>query len=151
MDTGCTFWSYQAQAEVRSAISIVQSPNSQNDGLTIYFGDFNGAVYALNGLTGEEIWKTNLNDHKDTIITGSPKFYNDVLYVPMSSNEWASAADPSYECCSFRGGVAAFHAKDGSLKWKTYSILEAPKDTGKRKMCTFLLFLPSKFIVVIQH
>lgn len=143
LDTGCTFWSYQAQAEVRSAISIVQSPNLQGDGLTIYFGDFNGAVYALNGLTGEEIWKTNLNDHKDTIITGSPKFYNDVLYVPMSSNEWASAADPSYECCSFRGGVAAFHAKDGSLKWKSYSILEVPKDTGKRNPLDVPILAPS--------
>ena len=73
LSSGCTFWSYQAKAEVRSAISVVQSANHQAEGLTIYFGDFNGAVYALNGLNGEEIWKTHLNDHKDTIITGSPK------------------------------------------------------------------------------
>jgi polyvinyl alcohol dehydrogenase (cytochrome) len=61
----------------------------------------------------------------------------------MSSNEWASAADPSYECCSFRGGVAAFHAKDGSLKWKTYSILEVPKDTGKRNPLDVPILAPS--------
>ena len=61
----------------------------------------------------------------------------------MSSNEWASAADPSYECCSFRGGVAAFNAKDGSLKWKTYSIQEVPKDTGKRNPLDVPILAPS--------
>ena len=30
----------------------------------------------------------------------------------MSSNEWAAAADPAYECCTFRGGVTALDARD---------------------------------------
>lgn len=143
LETGCTHWSYRAGAEVRSAISIVASSSGRNPALTLYFGDFNGRVYALNGLTGEEIWISHLNDHKDAIITGSPKFYNQVLYVPMSSNEWASAADPGYECCSFRGGVAAFHARDGSLKWKSYSIPEVPRDTGRRNPLGIPILAPS--------
>ena len=38
------------------------------------------------------------------------------LYVPVSSLEVTSAADPAYECCSFRGAVAALTEVGGRVQ-----------------------------------
>ena len=51
--------------------------------------------------------------------------------MPVSSNEWASAADPSYECCTFRGGLVSLDARTGKELWHAYSIDKTPAYTGK--------------------
>lgn len=125
--TGCAHWTFKAEAEVRSAISI----DASDDGVRLYFGDFNGNIYGLDAKGGDLIWKSSLDDHVNATVTGSPRFYDGRLYVPMSSSEWATAADPNYSCCTFRGGVAAFDTKTGKLLWKSYVIQDEPKPTGK--------------------
>ena len=95
-------------------------------------GDFVGNVYALDARDGSLLWKSGVEDHHNVTITGSPKLHRDTLYVPMSSTEWASAADPAYECCTFRGGVAAFDRSGGQMLWKSHTILEEPRPTGSR-------------------
>jgi len=132
ISSGCVRWTFKADAEVRSAISIEpRKTDGQERGPSAYFGDFEGNVYALDASSGELLWKSSLEDHHNVTITGSPKLYGDRLYVPMSSSEWASAADPAYECCTFRGGVAAFDTADGRMVWKSYTIPETPQLTGK--------------------
>ncbi|MFT6287253.1 MAG: polyvinyl alcohol dehydrogenase (cytochrome) [Alcanivorax sp.] len=130
LDSGCVHWSFQADAEVRSAISI--EPPVNDTPLTLYFGDIEGSVYSISGVDGALAWRTHLDDHPDAIITGSPRLYDGRLFVPMSSREWATAADPNYACCTFRGGIAAFSTVDGKLLWKNYSIPEKPVDTGQK-------------------
>ena len=82
--------------------------------------------------TGRERWRAHADTHPDVTITGSPRLHDGTLYVPLSSSEWASAADPGYGCCTFRGGVAAFAAADGAHLWTAYSIPEAPRPRGRR-------------------
>ena len=130
LDTGCVHWSFEADAEVRSAISIAAP--AEDKPLTLYFGDVAGNIYSIGGMDGALRWRTHLNDHPNATITGSPRLYDGRLFVPMSSREWATAADPNYACCTFRGGIAAFDTADGKLLWKSYSIPEEPVDTGKR-------------------
>lgn len=131
--TGCVHWTFKADAEVRSAITISSIPGeSGSTEATAFFGDFVGNVYALNAHTGAPGWKSNLDDHPNVTITGSPKLHKDRLYVPMSSSEWATAADPSYECCTFRGGIVAFDIADGRMVWKSHSIPDLPILTGKK-------------------
>ncbi len=127
-ETGCARWSFAADAEVRSAITV--SDWVEGETPSLYFGDFKGNVYKLDAATGTRDWMVNLEDHPNVTITGSPKLHDDKLYVPMSSTEWASAADPGYECCTFRGGVTAFDAATGKMLWKTHSIPEQPQLTG---------------------
>ena len=43
------------------------------------------------------------------------------------------AAVASYECCTFRGSLSALNAKNGTIIWKTYTINENIKNTGKNK------------------
>lgn len=132
-DTGCVRWTFQAEAEVRS--SPMLEPWKRGDRSAkpkLFIGDFNGNAYALDARTGALLWKTRVDEHPRLTLTGSPRYHDGRVYVPMSSSEWASAADPAYECCTFRGGVAALDANTGKLVWRSYTIPEAPQATGER-------------------
>ncbi|MFO7552159.1 MAG: PQQ-binding-like beta-propeller repeat protein [Haliea sp.] len=141
LQSGCTHWVFEAKAEVRSSVSVHEG--SEATGVTLYFGDFNGNVYALNAATGKPRWIRNVEDHPDVTITGSPKLHGDTLYVPMSSREWATAADPFYPCCTFRGGVVAFDRQSGDIRWKNYVVEEEPSETGKKTVRGTAILAPS--------
>ncbi len=123
--TGCAHWEFRAAVEVRSAIEVNPA------GTRAYFGDINGQVYAIDPRSGKEVWRVLAHDHPDTTITGSPRLYQDTLYVPLSSTEWGSAADPGYACCTFRGGVVALDVATGAKRWTAYAIAEEPSLSGK--------------------
>jgi polyvinyl alcohol dehydrogenase (cytochrome) len=126
--TGCVYWSYQAGGPVRSAVTVGPGPRGQ---YLAYFGDLKGNVYAVDASTGEQVWKINLDNHPVARITGAPQLYQNRLYVPVASFEEVSAEDPAYQCCTFRGSVAALDAQTGRQIWKSYIIPEANKATGK--------------------
>jgi polyvinyl alcohol dehydrogenase (cytochrome) len=127
--TGCVYWSYQAAGPVRSAMSV--GPTKTDGEYLVYFGDLKGNVYALNASTGAEVWKVSMDSHPQARITGAPQLYQNRLYVPVASFEEVAAANSAYECCKFRGSVAALDNLTGKQIWKTYIIAEAPKATGK--------------------
>ena len=124
--TGCTYWTFEANGGVRNAITI-------GPGDVAYFGDLHATVYAVNAKTGTLIWKTAIEDHPAARVTGSPKLYQGRLYVPVASREEWLSASSTYECCTFRGSVVALDASTGKQVWKTYTISEAAKRTGKSK------------------
>ena len=142
--SGCVRWTFDADTEVRSGITIAALQGGERGSEpAVYFGDFNGHVYALDAGTGSLLWKSTLEDHANVTITGSPKLHKDRLYVPMSSTEWASAAIPDYECCTFRGGIAAFDTADGRMLWKSHTIAEEPKPTGTKNSTGAITWAPA--------
>jgi polyvinyl alcohol dehydrogenase (cytochrome) len=144
IETACVHWTFEADAEVRSAITIeAAKPGESGNGATAYFGDFIGQVYALDARSGTLVWKASLEDHHHVTITGSPKLHKDRLYVPMSSSEWASAADPAYECCTFRGGIATFDTADGRMVWKSHTISGQAKPTGRKNSMGASMWAPA--------
>lgn len=131
---GCSYWMYQAEGPVRSAISI--GPGRTTADALAYFGDLKGNVYAVNAATGELAWKTQVEKHEAAHITGAPQLYQGRLYVPVASDEEARAVDAAYPCCTFRGSVAALDAMTGRQIWKTYVIPETPRPTAKNEKGT---------------
>jgi polyvinyl alcohol dehydrogenase (cytochrome) len=122
--TGCTYWAYSAVAGVRVAPVI--------GGSSAYFGDLRGNVYALDIATGHLLWKARADEHPLAVITGSPKLEGGRLYVPVSGrDESIAATNPAYECCTFRGSIAAIDAATGKRLWRSYTVAEEPKPTGK--------------------
>ena len=118
-DTGCTRWEFEADWEVRSAISVAKI-----EGTTItavFFGDFRANAYALNAKDGALLWQYRVHDHVAATITGAPKFHNNKLYVPVSSFEVALPAVPVYPCCTFRGAVVALDALSGKELWRNFA------------------------------
>jgi polyvinyl alcohol dehydrogenase (cytochrome) len=138
--TGCSYWSFKADAKVRSAVSIAAIGRGK---YAAYFGDGQTNIYALNAQTGELLWKTKLDDHPMAGITAAPKVYNGHVYVGVrSAGEEMAAQNPKYPCCTFRGSMASLDAATGKLIWKTYSITD-PATKLKTSSAGTDLFGPS--------
>jgi polyvinyl alcohol dehydrogenase (cytochrome) len=147
--TGCTYWTYDAAAGSRTAVSIGELARSRVAALprklkrtlahlevikapsAAFFGDDTGTVYALDAQKGTLLWKTQVDTHPSARIVGAPTLYNERLYVAVSSTEDAAAADPSYSCCTFRGSVAALDIGSGRTVWKSFTVLEEAQPTRK--------------------
>lgn len=127
---GCTYWTFDADAEVRVSPTLGVDARGQPDRL--YFGDFAANVYALDARSGTLIWKRSVRDHPAGTITGSPTLHAGRLFVPMSSTEIVSAMDDQYGCCTFRGGVTALDAATGKPLWRVYTT-EAAKLAGTNR------------------
>jgi polyvinyl alcohol dehydrogenase (cytochrome) len=125
--TGCLVWAHEASAAIRSTPVVVTQPS----GDTVYFGDAHAKVYALDAKTGAMKWTTKVEDHLDAIITGGVSYANGRVFVPVASMEETSGAQPTYQCCTFRGSVAALDASSGKQIWKTYTIPEEPQPTTR--------------------
>lgn len=140
-DTGCVRWTYRASAEVRTPVIIegwerYQAPARRP---LAYFADLIARVYAVDATTGKLVWVVKADDHPNATVTGAPVLYDGRLYVPVSSLEVTSAADPKYPCCSFRGSVLALDGQSGTTLWKSYTIDESPRETGRTTAGTPIL------------
>lgn len=66
--TGCLYWTFQANWQVRSAPLIAENAA----GYSLLFGDQTGWFYAVEAKTGKLLWKQRIDDHEATRLTGSP-------------------------------------------------------------------------------
>lgn len=124
-DTGCSHWSVATDRTVRMVtVAPLAGPDSD---VAVFFGDDQARVTALDAQSGEQLWQTEpLEAHPLRRITAPPSVLDGRVYVPLSSMEDPRTHDPNYECCTFRGGVAALDARTGELLWKTHTIAEEP-------------------------
>jgi polyvinyl alcohol dehydrogenase (cytochrome) len=147
--SGCTYWTYDASAGSRTAISIGELGQSKRAAIprklkrtlahldvikapsAAFFGDDTGAVYALDAQKGTLLWKTQVDTHPTARIVAAPTLDNERLYVAVGSNEDNNTTNPNYSCCTFRGSVAALDIASGRVLWKSYTVLEEPQPTHK--------------------
>ena len=79
------------------------------------------------------------DEHPSATLTGTPAFHEGTLFVPVSSLEVIPAADPAYECCTFRGSVLALEAGSGSVLWRHYAIPGEPSEVSRTSVGTRVL------------
>lgn len=139
--SGCVYWSFEAKGGVRTAISLGAITTAGGTRQAVYFGDLRANVYAVDAETGALIWTHRADSHPFARITGAPALADGRLYVPVSSFEEGSGSNDNYECCTFRGSVAAYDATTGKQVWQTFMV-DPPKPTRKNKLGT-QLFEPS--------
>jgi len=140
LETGCARWTSRVSSEVRTAIvvepwpvgEVVASPR-------LFFGDHLGRVYAMDALTGRVLWQQRVDDHPNSTITGSVVLHEGALYVPVSSLEVTTAADPNYACCTFRGSVIALDAATGAVRWRHYTVERPAVQQGQTRVGTRIL------------
>lgn len=132
--SGCTYWTYHAQAGIRTAISVGPYKNGAQSGYAVYFADGGASAYGVDASSGREIWHRRVEDHPYAKATGSPTLYQGRLYVTTAGvGEEGQGGMPRYQCCTFRGSVTALDANNGTVVWKTYSIADEPKPRAKNK------------------
>jgi polyvinyl alcohol dehydrogenase (cytochrome) len=124
--TGCTHWSYDARALVRTGIVIDEIPATRSPDhptrLAAWFGDDKGTLHAIDLKDGKRLWTVRIDEHPIARLVGTPQLYAGVLYAPVSSFEEVAAADPKYPCCSFRGSLVALEAATGRQLWRAYTV-----------------------------
>ena len=123
--TGKVRWSHSI-ADYTGATGALLRTSPVVIGDELVFGDTaprHGAdVLAVNRRTGQLLWRTQVETHVASIITGAAVVYRGTVYVGVSSGEEGFATQPGYPCCSFRGSVVALNAATGHLLWKTYTV-----------------------------
>lgn len=121
--TGCSHWTFLATSEVRGSLSVVESDLLNK---TLIVGaDISNRVFVLDATTGERVWHADVDPFPLARSTGSPIVSGSKIFVPVSSIEVAAAGNPQYECCQFRGNMAAFDLNTGEKLWHTYIMDEA--------------------------
>tara|TARA_B110000977_G_scaffold201834_1_gene299102 strand:- start:6685 stop:8649 length:1965 start_codon:yes stop_codon:yes gene_type:complete len=141
LETGCARWTFSAAAEVRTGIvlSLSEAPMSKDNPPLAYFGDIIARFYAVNALTGELVWSLKADDHPSATLTATPAFHEGMVFVPVSSLEVIPAADPAYECCTFRGSVLAIDATNGDVLWRHHTIPGEPSEVSRTSIGTKVL------------
>lgn len=124
--TGAVKWSHQISDYTGTSGDVVRASPAVY-GPELVFGVTNGTgqgadIVAVNRFTGTLLWKTEVESHPASIITGSPIVYQGTVYAGVSSYEEVAATEPGYQCCSFRGSMVALNALTGQLQWKTYTV-----------------------------
>jgi polyvinyl alcohol dehydrogenase (cytochrome) len=130
LNTGCSYWTFAAGAEVRSAVTIANG--------AAFFADAAGTVYSLNANTGQLRWKHRVDAHPAVRTVGSPKVYGGRVYMPVSSGEEVYGGSPAYECCRFRGSLVALDADTGMQMWQSFTIAEPAQPTRRNAVGTQL-------------
>ena len=92
LETGCVRWTYAARAEVRTGITL--GKRGPDGAATAYFGDIIANLYAVDATTGELVWQISPDEHHSATLTGTPAYAAGTLYVPVSSLEVVTAANP---------------------------------------------------------
>jgi polyvinyl alcohol dehydrogenase (cytochrome) len=130
--TGCTHWTYHAQAGIRTAVSVAPYKTASGaSGYAVYVADGSATAYAIDADTGREIWRRRVDDHPYAKSTGSLTVHDGRVYVPAAGvGEEGQGGSARYPCCTFRGSVTALDANTGAVVWKSYMIPEEPKPRG---------------------
>lgn len=123
--TGCSRWVLKHSGQISSAILY------RRDGarVTLYFTDRTQGVFAVNATNGKLLWRKAVKEPALAMYSGTPLIHGNVIYVPISSQEVAIAANPFYGCCTTSGGMAALDATTGKELWYRPTIESPPTIT----------------------
>jgi len=131
--TGCTYWTFRAQAGIRTGLSVGPYKSAAGSGQAVYFGDVKANAYAVDAQTGRQLWVRKVDDHLAASLTGAPTVSGGKVFVPVQGlNEEGQGGTGKYPCCTFRGSLVALDANTGAVLWKTYMV-DAPQPRGKNK------------------
>lgn len=132
--TGCAFWTFKAQAGVRSAPVVAGVHTALlKDLYVVIVGDTRANLYGIDADTGRQLWVARVDEHPVAGITGSAITYDGRVFVGVQGlGEEGRGGSGGYQCCTFRGSLSAFDVASGKRLWKTY-IVDEPKARAKSK------------------
>jgi polyvinyl alcohol dehydrogenase (cytochrome) len=128
--TGCTFWTYEAGAGVRTAM-VIGANRAAPSGYAVYFGDIRANMHAVDAASGQRVWLQKVETHREARVTAAPTLVSDRLIVSVSSLEEVPGGAGAYECCTFRGSVVSLDTQSGKQIWKSFTIDQEPRPTKK--------------------
>lgn len=125
--TGCVYWRHAAAAATRTSVTVMKLRSATGLRHAVFFSDWTKSAVALDADTGEQLWKTVIDDQPGNQMTGSPTVWDGKIFVPISSGNEAYAANDRWQCCRFRGALVALDATTGRMLWKRYTTEVEPR------------------------
>jgi polyvinyl alcohol dehydrogenase (cytochrome) len=126
--SGCAYWSFHADSIGRFAPVVGPISGYAGTRYAVFFVTGPGNAYAIDAQDGKQLWRSEVKGLHN--VSASSSFHDGRLYIPLAGTETMSGANPAYECCRSRGGVAALDANTGTLLWKIDSIPEPLRRLG---------------------
>lgn len=120
--SGCVRNSTNILTGLRSAITLAELSDGRQ---LLIFANSLATVFAVDPDTLDIVWQKRVNISDYSVVTGSISYYNDRLYVPISSYEVAAAGSPGLTCCTAHGAVTALDATNGDEIWSWHSTPDA--------------------------
>ena len=118
--SGCTKWQYDAAVAPRTSLTLGSINQAGAQRPVLFFGDAQAGANAVDALTGELVWRSDVGVAEHSMLTGAIIQHEDYLIVPVSMYEVALARDPAYECCKSHGAVTRLSAATGEVLWTTH-------------------------------
>ena len=120
--SGCVRGHTKVFSGIRSAITAA----TLNDGTKLLiFADSLATVFAVDPISLDTVWQHSARPFNTSVISGSISYYDNRLFVPISSFEVAAAGSPSHVCCTSHGGVIALDAGTGEQLWQWHATEDA--------------------------
>jgi polyvinyl alcohol dehydrogenase (cytochrome) len=113
---------------------------------TVFVGDDQGSVHALNRMDGKKIWSKLVDMHAEAHLWSSPIYVPDadMVLVGVASGEEAIAGP-----WTFRGSVVALDAKTGEQRWKFFTTAaDAASGPGAAVWATPVVDVKRKLVFV---
>jgi polyvinyl alcohol dehydrogenase (cytochrome) len=124
--TGCTFWSFKAQAGIRSAPAVAEYKSQGKNQYVVVVGDTKTNLYGINADTGAQLWTIRVDEHPSAGISGSPIIHDGRVFIGVQGiGEEGRGITGGYACCSFRGSLSAFDVVTGKRLWQTFTVDES--------------------------
>jgi|AntAceMinimDraft_5_1070358.scaffolds.fasta_scaffold00015_44 polyvinyl alcohol dehydrogenase (cytochrome) len=120
--SGCVRAHTKVFGGVRSAITAATLANGKQ---MLVFADSLATVFAADPDTLEIVWQHSARLFNTSVISGSISYYDNRLFVPVSSFEVAAAGSPSHICCKSHGGMIALDASTGEQLWQWHATEDA--------------------------
>ncbi len=119
--TGEVLWSRQISEYNGISGSAVRTSAVYADEM-IFLGDRGGAnMIAIDAKTGSLVWITDLEEHPNAQVTGSPIVIGDRVYIGVSSARASEIVDGKIQS-TFRGSLVALDIHTGAIVWRRYTI-----------------------------
>jgi polyvinyl alcohol dehydrogenase (cytochrome) len=129
--SGCAYWAFHADSSGRFAPIVAPISGYAGTKYAVFFVTGPGTAYAVDAQDVKLLWRTEVKGLHN--VSASATLDNGRIYVPLAGTETMSGANPNYECCRSRGGVAALDAQTGRLLWKVDSIPEPIRKLGQNQ------------------
>ncbi|NOX68905.1 MAG: PQQ-binding-like beta-propeller repeat protein [Gammaproteobacteria bacterium] len=120
--TGCIRAHTKVLSGIRSALTLATLRNGKT---LLIFADSMATLFAVDPDTLDIVWQKPVGISDYSVISGSISFYQDRLFVPISSYESAAAGSQKHACCTSHGAVLAVDAVNGDIEWTWHATEEA--------------------------
>ena len=128
--SGCVINHTDILGGVRTSITLAKLSDGKQ---LLFMASPIGMVYAIDPETLQKVWQQSIVISKYSTVTGSISYYDDTLFVPISSYEVAASGGPDHICCTSHGAVTSLNARSGEANWVWHATQDAIVSGQNRK------------------